>query len=49
MRKPKGLWKLRPYYCRHCGKTVLRKSDKAWITSYCDATGRNARLMRVVK
>ena len=45
----KGCWKKYPYYCRHCGKTMSRKSGKAWITSYCEAVGKDVRLMRVVR
>jgi phage FluMu protein Com len=35
------------YRCKHCGKTVQRDSDKAWIKSYCDDTDRDVHLMRV--
>ncbi len=34
------------YHCKYCGKTVKRKSGKAWIKSYCDKTGRMVRLMK---
>ena len=35
------------YRCKHCEKRVFRDSDKAWIKSYCDDTGKWTRLMRV--
>lgn len=37
------------YRCRHCHKVVLRPSTKAWLTSYCDDTGKTVRLTRVKK
>lgn len=37
----------RKYKCKHCGKIVQRRSDKAWIKSYCDATGKTVHLTRV--
>ena len=37
----------RLYRCVHCGKTVRRDSEKRWIKSYCDGTGRTVRLQRV--
>ena len=33
------------YRCVHCGKKVERHSDKHWIKSYCEETGKNARLI----
>ncbi len=42
--EPKGF----PYRCDHCGNTVLRESDKAWIKSYCMKSGKNVRLIRVM-
>jgi hypothetical protein len=36
-----------PYRCKHCKKTVMRDSIKAWIKSYCDTTGRYVHLVRV--
>jgi phage FluMu protein Com len=33
------------YRCSHCGKVVLRKSDRKWIQWICEKTGRNARLI----
>ena len=35
------------YYCNHCGKTVSRNTEKAWIKSYCEKTGKDVRLMRL--
>lgn len=37
------------YHCSHCGKTVERDSNKAWIKSFCETTGKDVRLMRVKK
>lgn len=36
--------KPRAYQCRHCGKVVMRESDKAWIKSLCEKTGKIVRL-----
>lgn len=36
------------YRCAHCKKVVERDVDKRWIPSYCEETGRNVRLMRVI-
>ena len=33
------------YHCKHCGKTVERDSDKQWVKSYCDATGKTVHLV----
>lgn len=33
------------YRCKHCGKIVLRDSNKAWIKSYCEKTGKNVHLL----
>lgn len=33
------------YLCAYCGKVVERDSDKAWIKSYCSATGKDVRLI----
>lgn len=38
--------KLTLYRCPHCKKIVNRDSTKAWIPSYCDATGKDVRLTR---
>ena len=35
------------YRCKHCRKIMDRDSDKQWIKSYCETTGKNARLQRV--
>ena len=37
------------YKCKHCGKVVERDSNKAWVKSYCDQTGKNVHLVRVKK
>lgn len=37
----------RRYRCKHCGKTVLRVSDKQWIKSICGETGRDVHLTLV--
>lgn len=37
------------YFCKWCGKTVDRKSRKAWINSICEKTGRMVHLQRVRK
>ena len=34
------------YHCRHCGQTMERNSDKAWVKSYCDRAGRTVHLIR---
>lgn len=44
-RKPKE--KGHPYRCKHCGKVVLRESEKAWIKSICGEKGITVHLMRV--
>lgn len=38
---------VRAYKCTHCGKIVDRESNKKWIKSYCDETGKDVRLMLV--
>lgn len=35
------------YRCNHCGKVVERDSSKRWIKSYCETTGKDARLRRI--
>lgn len=35
------------YRCAHCGKVVKRDNRKAWIKSWCEATQKNVRLVRV--
>ena len=38
--------KTNKYKCVHCNKVVKRESDKKWIKSYCDETGKNVRLQK---
>ena len=35
------------YYCKTCGKSVQRDSKKAWMKSYCEASGKITRITRV--
>lgn len=35
------------YHCKHCGKTVKRKSVKRWVKSYCTTVDKTVHLMRV--
>lgn len=35
------------YYCKHCGKTFIRDSEKAWIKSWCDTTHKEVRIIKV--
>ena len=35
------------YRCVHCGKIILRNSNKAWVESYCDKKDRMVHLQRV--
>ena len=35
------------YKCNLCGKTVSRDSNKKWIKSMCDETGKTGRLMKI--
>ena len=37
------------YYCKYCKKTVERSSDKTWIESFCEETGKKTRLWKVKK
>jgi hypothetical protein len=37
------------YYCKHCRQLVTRKSDKAWIKSWCGTMDLEVRLQRVTK
>jgi len=37
----------RKYICKHCKKKVLRISDKKWIKSFCEETGKYTRLILV--
>lgn len=35
------------YRCNLCGAVVRRESNKAWIKSMCDTTGKDSRLMKL--
>ena len=35
------------YKCIHCGYIVERESDKKWIKSYCEMSGKNIRLQLI--
>ena len=35
------------YRCPGCKKIVERDSEKGWIKSYCEKSGKNVRLQRV--
>jgi hypothetical protein len=35
------------YRCKHCGKVVEREGTKQWRKSFCEQTGKNARIMLV--
>lgn len=37
---------LNPYKCPHCGAILYRDSDKQWIKSYCEDTGKMARIIK---
>jgi len=37
------------YKCNHCGKILLRESNKEWIKSYCESSGKHAHLIKVAK
>ena len=37
------------YQCVHCDKVTDRESDKKWIKSYCEETGKNTRLQLIGK
>ena len=34
------------YHCKHCGQTVERDSNKKWIKSYCEETGKVVHLIK---
>lgn len=34
------------YYCKHCGRTVMRESKQAWINSFCTKVGKVTMLVR---
>ncbi len=42
---PLTLEKSRRYRCPQCKKIVFRRSNKAWIKSHCEATGKDTRLI----
>ncbi|HET6917245.1 MAG TPA: hypothetical protein VFH56_14220 [Acidimicrobiales bacterium] len=42
-----GAASMNSYRCNHCGKVVARDSEKRWIKSYCEATGKMTRLWLV--
>lgn len=35
------------YRCKYCKKIVKRDSNKQWIKSYCDDTGKTVRLILI--
>lgn len=35
------------YYCPACRDVVWRDSEKKWVKSYCEQTGRDVRLQRL--
>jgi hypothetical protein len=39
--------RLNQYRCNKCGCLQGRASEKLWLNSYCDSTGKNARLYRI--
>lgn len=39
--------KPRKYRCVHCGKVLLRESNKQWVKSTCDTTGKTVHMQRV--
>lgn len=41
--------KMAKYKCKHCGQVVEIKSDKQWVRSYCEGTGKNVHLVKVSK
>jgi len=38
---------LNKYKCKHCGAIVERESNKQWIHSYCDSTGKIVHLIKI--
>ena len=40
----KHVWK---YRCNKCRRIVLRDRRRCWLKSFCETTGKNARLYRV--
>ena len=39
--------KMNKYRCCHCKKVVNRASEKRWVKSFCEATGRTVHLVLV--
>ena len=37
------------YKCKHCGQVVEIKSDKQWVRSYCEGTGKNVHLIKLAR
>jgi hypothetical protein len=35
------------FWCKACGKTFSRATDKRWIKSFCEKTGRDMRCYQV--
>ena len=35
------------YKCKHCKKIVERDSEKQWIKSYCEETGKNTHIIKL--
>lgn len=42
-----GVIKMNLYRCNRCKNIYERDSDAYWIKSYCEKTGKNARLYRI--
>ena len=34
------------YYCVHCNKIAWRDSNKEWVKSYCEQTGKTVHLQK---
>ncbi len=39
--------KAHKYRCSGCKSIVMRESDKAWVKSFCEQTGKTVHLQRV--
>jgi len=37
------------YKCNHCGKVVIRYSDKMWMQSFCTKTDKDVRIYKIKK
>lgn len=44
-KKKKTNW----YLCVHCLKQVERESEKQWVKSYCEKTGKTVHLQKLVE